>query len=114
MTAESSAPRGASDSTADRALVNPAQLLSTRLTKIALSQIGDAIEKDETAACRIRSNERPCTLSEFCKLLELCHLKLVDRDRVCVDRQAYESMVYIAQKAMANQATAKSLIWEDD
>jgi hypothetical protein len=84
------------------------------LLKVKLEDIARAIEKDETAACRVRANERPCTLSEFCKLVELAGLKVVDKDKVCVDRQAYESMTYIASKAMANEATAKTLIWDED
>lgn len=109
-----SAPQGARSSTAGGVPRNVGQELSTRLLKVPLAAIADAIDKDETAACRIRANERPCTLSEFGKLIDLAGLKVVDKTRVCVDRKAYESLTYIAQKALANEQTAHTLIWEDD
>lgn len=72
------------------------------------------MKKDETAASRILSGERGCTLDEWCALIDLAGLKLVDRERVCVDAKAYDALTYLAQKAMANEQTARTLIWEDD
>jgi hypothetical protein len=65
--------------------VNPLAQLTTRLLKIPLSAIAEAIGKDESAACRIRSNERPCTLTEFCSLLDLAGFKLVSKGKQCID-----------------------------
>lgn len=115
MSGELSAPVGAIPNNAEAAPRNAAQLLTTRLLAIALPEISKVIEKkDDSTACRVRSGEQRCTLDEFCKLVALADLKIVDRAKVCVDRQAYESMTYIVQKAMANAATAKTLIWDED
>jgi hypothetical protein len=58
--------------------------LSTRLAKLDLEDIATVIGKDDTTACKVRSNERPCTVSQFCALLELAGLKLVSQDKQCV------------------------------
>jgi hypothetical protein len=94
-------------------LGNPVALLASRLSKLPLEDIARALGKDDTAACKIRSGERACTVGELAKLIPLCGLKLVDRDKVCVDRQAYESMTYIATKAMSNQSMAQQLVWDE-
>lgn len=108
-----SAPEGATASNDAPAPSNPVALLATRLSKVSLEEIGRALGKDDTAACKIRSGERTATLNELAKLIPLCGLKLVDVSKVCVDRKAYESMTYIAHKAMANQAVAQTLIWDE-
>lgn len=58
--------------------------LSTRLAKLDLADIAEVIGKDDTTACKVRSNERPCTVSQFCALLELAGLKLVDKTKLCI------------------------------
>lgn len=93
---------------------NPVAILATRLAKLSLEDIARALGKDDTHACKVRSGEKACTVADLAKLIPLCGLKLVDRDKVCVDRQAYESMTYIASKAMSDQATAQKLIWDDE
>jgi hypothetical protein len=77
-------PGGAGAINASGSPVNPRQVLTTRLARQSLENIAKAIGKDDTAACKIRANERPCTLTEFCALLELAGLKLVDAGRFCV------------------------------
>jgi hypothetical protein len=84
------------------------------LSDLSLDVIVEAIGGDRSTASRIRSGERAATLSELLRLIPLCGLKLVDRDKVCVDRRAYESMTYIASKAMADQGTAQKLIWDEE
>jgi hypothetical protein len=111
--AADSAPQGASSSNSAAMASNPVALLSTRLAKVSLEDIARALGKDDTAACKIRSNERAATVAELARLIPLCGLKLVDKDKVCVDRQAYESMTYIASKAMADKDTAQKLIWDE-
>lgn len=108
------APDGATSSNGAPAPSNPLALLSTRLSKVTLEDIARALNKDDTAACKIRSGERTATLAELAKLIPLCGLKLVDKDKVCVDRQAYESMTFIAHKAMADKQVAQRLIWDED
>lgn len=63
---------------------NPRQVLSTRLAKLDLDVIAEVIGKDDTTACKVRSNERPCTVSQFCALLDLAGLKLVTKEKQCV------------------------------
>jgi hypothetical protein len=84
------------------------------LAKVPLEEIARAIGKDDTAACKVRSGERAATIAELMKLIPLCGLKLVDKDKICVDRRAYESMTYIASKAMADQQSAQRLIWDEE
>lgn len=61
-------------------------MLSTKLLKLPLAEIADVIGKDETGACRVRAGERPCTLAEFCRLVDLCGFKLVSKEKECVPR----------------------------
>jgi hypothetical protein len=98
MSAVLSPREGASANNVRNLPVNALALLTTRLLKIPLQAIAEAIGKDESAACRIRSNERPCTLTEFCSLLELAGFKLVSRDKQCVpaDELAMLRRVYAA------------------
>jgi hypothetical protein len=114
VSGELSAASAAVPSTSSEVPVNSAQLLLRRLAKLDLRAIGAAIGKDETTACRVRSEERSCSVSEFAALVSACGLKIVDKDKVCVDRRAYDSLRYIAGKAMANEDTARTLVWEDD
>lgn len=65
-------------------VANPRQVLSTRLAKLELEAIAEVIGKDDTTACKVRSNERPCTVSQFCALLDLAGLKLVSKEKQCV------------------------------
>lgn len=93
--------------------VNPRQVLTTRLAKQSLENIAKAIGKDDTAACKIRANERPCTLTEFCALLELAGLKLVDKTRHCVRADEFEFMRKMTARALANEAVAQQLTFDD-
>lgn len=92
---------------------NPVALLATRLSNLSLDDIIACLGGDRPRASRIRSGEREATIAELAKLIPLCGLKLVAKDKVCVDRQAYESMTYIASKAMADQQVAQRLIWDE-
>lgn len=114
MAAEPSAPGGAGASNFTGAASNFAQEFARRLARLGLDVIARAIRKDDTSACKVRSGEQRCTIGEFCALIEACGLKMVDRDKVCVDRRAYESMTYIASKALSDQQTSKRLIWDED
>lgn len=108
-----SAPEGAIDSNSAPAASNPVALLATRLSAVSLDDIVSVIGGERTKASRIRSGEREATITELVRLIALCGLKLVDKDKVCVDRRAYDSMTYIASKAMADQQTAQRLIWDE-
>ncbi len=113
MSAELSAPTGASASNGAPVVGNPVALLATRLAKLTLEEIAKVLGKDDTVACKIRSGDRAASVGDLAKLIPACGLKLVDKDKVCVDRKAYEAMSYIASKAMANQETSQKLIWDE-
>ena len=106
-------PDGANTSNLAVLAGNPVALLATRLSDLSLDVIAAALGKDRTVASRIRSGEREATVAELARLIPLCGLKLVDKDKVCVDRRAYDSMTYIASRAMADQQTAQRLIWDE-
>ena len=114
MTAAFLAPSGATSSNRAPEPGNPVALLASRLARLPLEEIARVLGKDDTAACKIRSGERAVSVSDLAKLIPACGLKLVDREKVCVDRRAYESMTYIASKAMADQQSAQRLIWDEE
>ena len=109
----SSPPQGAIASNPAPTVSNSVAVLTTRLQDLSLDQISAVLGGDRSTASRIRSGERAATLTELVRLIPLCGLKLVDKDKVCVDRKAYESMTYIASKAMACEQTAQKLIWDE-
>jgi hypothetical protein len=86
------APQGASTSNVWPLARNPAQLIATKLLKLPLSEIAEAAECDESGACRIRANERPCKLSTWLKLIDLCGYKLVSKEKFCVPRNEYDML----------------------
>lgn len=109
MSAVLSAQTGAPSSTLARPLVNLRQALTSRLLRIGGKALADAIHKDESTASRILSGERGCTIAEFCVLLELCELKLVARDKLCVNRDQFEFMRQTTARAIANEQVARAL-----
>lgn len=114
MTAGLSPLDGATPSNLATAGSNPVAVLSTRLSKVALEEIARALGCDDTTASRVRSGERARSVMDLAKLIPLCGLKLVDKDKVCVDRPTYDAMTLIASKAMANPQTARTLIWDEE
>lgn len=114
MTTALQAPQGASASNGTPTGSNPVALLSTRLSKVALEEIARTLGCDDTTASRVRSGERARSVADLAKLIPLCGLKLVDKDKICVDRPTYDAMTLIASKAMANQETARKLIWDEE
>lgn len=113
MTAELSAPNGAIARNAWEVPANPRQTLSTRLARLKLEEIASVIRKDDSTLCKIRSNERPCTLTEFCALLDLAGLKLVDKSRFCVKKDEFDFMRRMTARALANEQTAQQLTFDD-
>lgn len=108
-----SAPIGAIPSNPAPTENNPVAILATRLSRVPLEEIERLLGVDKPTASRIRSGEKATSVQALARLIPLCGLKLVDREKVCVDRRAYESMTYIASKAMADQAMAQQLIWDE-
>lgn len=72
--------------------------------------LATAMGVSETTISRFKSEQ----LEQFCLILAHLGMKSVDASKVCVDREAYESMTYIASKAMADKDISKKLIWEDE
>jgi hypothetical protein len=79
------------------------------LLRIGGKALADAIHKDESTASRILSGERGCTIAEFCVLLDLCELKLVSSEKLCVSRTEFEFMRQTTQRALANADIARTL-----
>lgn len=72
--------------------------------------LATAMGVSEATISRIKSEQ----LEQFCVVLAHLGFKTVDVGKVCVDREAYESMTYIASKAMADKDISKKLIWENE
>lgn len=94
-------------------VANPRQMLSTRLAKMTLEAIAGVIKKDDTEACKVRSGERKCNLTEFCDLLDAAGLKLVSKDRHCVKEEEFNFMRKMTARALANESIAQQLTFED-
>ena len=91
-----------------------AQEVLKRLARMSLADIAKTIDKDESTASRLRSGEARLTVGEFASLLAAIGCKVVDKDRVCVDRKTYEAMAHINARAMAHADIAKRLMWDDE
>lgn len=88
-------------------------MLSTRLARLSGKQIGDACGCDHTQASRIASGQRGATIDDWCELLELMGLKVVDNSRLCVKREEFEFMRRMTARALANQQVAEQLTFDD-
>lgn len=84
------------------------------LAHAPLDVLAGAIGRDDTTACRIRSEEAKVTISDAVRLLHAAGLKTVSRRKVCVDREVYAAMTTIASRAMADEETARRLTWDDE
>lgn len=111
-----SAPQGAGASTSPELPVNytsihgkAAHFLLRRLNRLPLGIVAGALGKDESTACRVRSGERGCNAEEFCALLDVSGLKLVDKGKVCVDREVHEFLVREHEKSVTGGLFAQRL-----
>lgn len=84
MSAALSMSSGALPSSALAVPRNVAQALATKLLKLPLSAIAEVLGCDESGACRVRANERPCTLMAWLRLVDLCGYKLVSKEKECI------------------------------
>ena len=80
-----------------------------RISAVGQNNIAAEIGVSPPTVSRFVSDD----LERACQVLAAAGLKVVDQDRVCVDRQTYEAMSHIAAKAMANPEIAQQLVWED-
>lgn len=72
--------------------------------------LANAMGVSESTISRLKTEQ----LEQFALVIAHLGLKVVDIEKVCVDREAYESMTYIASKAMSDKDISKKLIWEDE
>lgn len=84
------------------------------LSAAPLGVLADAIAKDDSTVCRIRSEETKVTFSDAIRLLYAAGFKTVPIGKVCVDRETYHALTTIAQKAMAMPDVAQRLVWDED
>lgn len=109
MTDALSAASAAGASTPPEGVVNyssihgkAAQFLLRRLNRLPLAIVAGAVGKDESTACRIRSGERGCNAEEFCALLDVSGLKLVDKRKRCVDPEVHDFLVREHEKSVGS------------
>lgn len=74
------------------------------------ASIAVAMGVSESTVSRMKNEQ----IENLTLLLAHAGLKIVPADRVCVDRETYESVVHIATRAMSQPQIAKQLTWEDE
>lgn len=92
---------------------NSSQVVLQALARMPLEDISNAISKDESVACRVRSGEARLTVVELCALLDAAGKKVVDSSAVCIRKEKYESMSQLFAAAMSDEATVRRLIWDE-
>lgn len=103
------APSGAHPSTGSLTPRTWRHILSTRLARLTGEQIGQACRVEHTQASRIASGQRGATINEWCALLDLMGLKIVDTGKLCVSREQFEFMRQTTARAIANADIARTL-----
>lgn len=109
MTAALSAAQAATSSTTARPVGNSRQALSIRVNRLSGEEIARELCCDLSTASRIASDQRGATMSQWLKLLDLCGLKLVSKDKLCVSRDEFEFMRRTTARAIANEQIAATL-----
>lgn len=89
------------------------RLIAASLGGASLETLAQAIGRDDTQVCRIRSGQLGATVQDVARLLYAAGLKVVPADRVCVDGPTYQALSTIAARAMANEEFARRLVWDD-
>ena len=101
------------EATSSKSLQDGLNRVETALAGTSLEVLAQAIGKDDSQVCKIRSGELGAKVRDVVKLLHAAGLKVVPTDRVCVKREKYEAMVTIAAAAMADPATARRLTYDE-
>lgn len=81
-----------------------------RLARLKNHEVAKAMGRDPSLVSRIASEELGVKLSDLHPFLLALGLKLVDANKVCVDRSVYESYKTLAVTALTEPA---KLHWED-
>ena len=105
------APTGAQPSTPAIPIRTWRHMLATRLARLSGKEIGEACNCDHTVASRIASGQRGATVEEWCNLIELMGLKLVDQNKVCISPDRLRFLEQTTARALANEQVAMAL-WE--
>lgn len=108
-----SAPGGAQASTTAAPARTWRHTLSQRLARLSGKEIGDACKCDHSTASRIASGQRGATVEEWCALIDLMGLKLVDQAKLCVRAEEFDFMRRMTARALANEQTARELTFDD-
>jgi hypothetical protein len=101
-------------STPSNSLQAGLRAVAAALSSTPLEVLGAAIGRDDTVACRVRSEEAKVTVSDALRLIYAAGYKTVPAGKVCVDRETYQALSTIATKAMAIPAMAHQLVWDED
>ena len=83
------------------------------LSSTPLDVLAAAIGKDDTVACRVRSEEIKVTMSDALRLIYAAGYKAVPLSKICVDRDTYQALATIAGKAMADPEMSQRLVWDE-
>ncbi len=75
-----------------------AQVLLHKLAAVKNSTVAIAIKKDESTISRIVNGETGVKLDDIQAFLDALGLKVVDKNRVCVDAAEYQSYRLLATK----------------
>jgi hypothetical protein len=100
--------------TPSKSLQSGLRAVAAALSSTPLDVLGAAIGKDDTVACRVRSEEAKVTISDALRLIYAAGFKTVPAGKVCVDRATYQALSTIATKAMAIPSMAHQLVWDED
>lgn len=73
-------------------------------------KIAELMGTSETTISNIKNQK----VEDAIHLLYQLGYKIVSGDRVCVSRDMYQAVTTVARRALANQDTADSLMWEDE
>lgn len=82
-----------------------------RLARVKNQAVAGAIGKDESTVSRIASGETGIKLDDLEPFLTALSLKVVSQEKICVDRNVFESYRILAAKAMTEPGSLK---WEDE
>lgn len=84
-----------------------------RLSSVGQDAAAHAAGVDESTISRLKGADTRMNLAAIARMLDCLGLKVVGVDRVCVLKEEYLMMTRIVSRALANQQTAESLLFED-
>lgn len=88
------------------------QFVLQRLAAAPLRVLADALDRDESSVCRIRSGETRLTFHEALALIEALSCKAVDRDAKCIRAGIFAAFAEVGLAAMSDRDTMQKLLFE--